>query len=140
MNWSIEITLVMLEIAYVSAQYKNVSRFEVLQLSVKYDTSYCTTKLIQNSELKRLRYHVSIITEQWKTEMEDILEQQQWHSVKYKCGAEQDQTISLHDLNIFTFTMLWMTTKWKNYFKKWHPSSKICWEIKLWWNRFLLIE
>ena len=53
----------------------NVFRFEVLQLSVKYDTSYCTTKLIQNSELKCLRYHVTIITEQWKTEMEDILEQ-----------------------------------------------------------------
>ena len=43
MNLSMEITLVMLEIAHVSAQQKNVFWFEVLQLSVKYDTSYCET-------------------------------------------------------------------------------------------------
>ena len=50
MNLSIEITLVMLEIAHVSAQWKNVFRFEVLQLSVKYDTSVKLWKLIQNVE------------------------------------------------------------------------------------------
>ena len=65
----------MLEIAQVSAQQKNVSWFKVLQLFVKYDTPYCKTKLIQIMKLKRLRYQVSIITEQCMTEMEDILEQ-----------------------------------------------------------------